>query len=207
MIISKEHNFLFVHVPKAAGTSIQKALKPYSVEKPRDRVSKLRSRLNMVNRKKPIYFPVHASWHYARKRLGTDEYDKMFKFAFVRNPWDRLVSSYHYVIKNKAHKRHGKVDSLKDFAAYVDYEIQRNKFLQCQMVTDGSGGLKVDYIGRFENLAEDFKYVCDKIGVKYDLPHVNKSSHKKYKDFYDEPLVDKVAMHWAKEIRLFSYSF
>ena len=206
MIFSHEHNFLFVHIPKVAGTSIQKALQPYAPVKPKDRVSKLRSRVNLVNRNKPIYFPVHASWDYAQKRLGAELYNKMFKFAFVRNPWDRLVSSYHYILENSSHKRHGKINALDSFAAYVEYEIRRNKFLQCGMVTS-CGDLKVDYIGKFENLEKDFRYVCERIGVEYNLPHVNQSPHTKYKDFYDDRLVDIVAKHWSNEIRLFDYSF
>lgn len=207
MVISKEHNFLFVHVPKTAGTSLTKALAPYGDPNPTDRLSKIRSYLNLVSKNDPIYFPIHSTWEYAQKRLGTEQYEKMFTFAFVRNPWDRLVSYYHYVLKNPRHHRHEKVNNLEDFNAYVDFEIKRNKFSQAELLVDKNGDLKVDFIGQLENLSEDFQYICDKIGIQCELPHVNQSSHKKYQELYDEESTEKVAQHWANEIKLFSYSF
>ena len=207
MVISKKHNFLFIHVPKTAGTSLTKALEPYGDPNPTDRLSKIRSYLNLVSKNDPIYFPIHSTWEYAQNRLGTEQYEKMFTFAFVRNPWDRLVSYYHYVLNNPEHHRHDKVKSLNNFAEYVDFEIKRNKFSQSQLLVDKNGNLKVDFIGKLENLSEDFQYICEKIGIQCELPHVNKSSHKKYQDLYDEESKEKVAQHWADEIKLFSYFF
>ena len=207
MVISRKHNFLFVHIQKTAGSSLSRALRPHADDNPADRLSKIRSYLKLTSKNGPTYFPIHSDWEYARKRIGSEQYENMFKFSFVRNPWDRLVSNYHYILNRPSHGRHNKIKRLKNFAEYIDFEIKRNKFSQSKLITDQNGELKVDFVGKLENLSEDFQYVCDKIGIKYELPHINKSSHKKYQDLYNEETKEIVAKHWADEIKLFSYSF
>ena len=150
----QSHNFVFIHIPKTGGTSI-------------------RSALNMWDRSNHIT---------ARdmQRMFPETCGK-FTFAFVRNPWDRLVSFGH---------------SLK---VKVDWD-QPNRFErlnlnpQVDFVLDEAGEVMVDFIGRFENLVEDFATVCDKIGVPTPpLPHLNCSAHRQYRDYYDEEAKQFVA--------------
>jgi len=207
MLISHEHQFLFVHIPKTAGSSIQNALTPFASEMPKDRWSRIRSKMGWIKSPQEFYLPKHATYCYAEERLGSELYQKMFKFSFVRNPWDLLVSYYSYIQKNTAHHRHQQIAAMKDFEEYVDYEIARNKASQWSVIFDPSGQMKIDHLGRFETLEKDFLQICAKIGIKASLPHVNASRHRSYQDFYTPELRDKVARHWAKDIDLLGYSF
>ena len=138
-----------------------------------------------------------------------------FSFSIVRNPWDRLVSCWMQKIirqeptekqfrKGTRWELNYQKPSFKDFTRIIsdDENITKDKhwdlYFNIIPVSD------IDFIGRFENLQEDFNTICDKIGIpQQKLPHKNKSKHKHYTEYYDEETKQIVAERYAQYIDYF----
>ena len=79
---------------------------------------------------------------------------------------------------------------------------------QSKFIYDQHDALLVDFVGRFENLTEDFRKICSSIGLTgVELKHQNKSARGHYQEYYDLETRDLVARHWERDIDLFKYSF
>ena len=144
-------------------------------------------------------------WHLSattiKKRVGEDVWNNYFKFSFVRNPFDKIVSQYHY--------NRGKF-GFKDysFKEYVRSWSKGAKISTYPQYILHYINEPLDFIGRFENLQEDFNIICDKIGIpRQQLPHKNKTKHKHYTEYYDEETKQIVAEKYAKDIERFGYKF
>jgi sulfotransferase famil protein len=207
MLLSLEKNFLFVHVPKTGGTSIARALDPWVVHPPQGKWNKLLCRTHLRRDPGRFMLRVHGSLSYARKVLPGDLYGQLFKFAFVRNPWDRLVSEYSFVLDKSHHPRYKEVRNLANFAEYLRYEKERAHGRSQADMLLGPDGLGVDFVGRFEQLSQDFAAVCQKLEIDSSLPHLNRTNHRNYRDYYDSGSRAYVAENWRAEIELFSYEF
>ena len=130
-------------------------------------------------------------------------WDSYFKFAFVRNPWDRMVSSWQMQMPNISLSKFLKMYPYKD-----DTDLIWHTLPMWIHIYDNQKNILVDFIGRFENLQEDFNIVCDKVGVpRQELPHRNTTEHKHYTEYYDEETRQIVAEKYAKDIEYFGYEF
>ena len=99
MLLSIRYRFLFVHIPKTGGTSIRAALRYYKWSDPYRIPLFLCSRLSaFTGHRLACKLPRHAKIIAAHEMLPRDFFDSLFKFAFVRNPWDRAVSFYNYYL-------------------------------------------------------------------------------------------------------------
>jgi len=206
MLLSVSHRFIFVHVNKVAGTSVQCALQPFAHTPPDSAFGKLKSKLNLARDYRERVFGEHTNASQLRQNLPQQVYDEFFEFAFVRNPWDWLASTYHYLCNTPSHRHHRRVVAMASFPSYVDFEIARDKRSQAAFVCDDNEVI-VDFVGRFETLQEDFLAVCRRIGIEASLPFVNKTDHDDYRKLYDDMLIEKIARHWQRDIDLFAYEF
>jgi Sulfotransferase family len=208
MPYSVSQAFLFVHVPKAAGTSVRVALEPWLQQPASGRLDKLLSRWHL----KPWqerFLPEHASARAARSLLGREVFAGLYKFAFVRNPWERLVSQYRFLLSNPSHRRHRRVLALGSFGAYARFELQRRRFFQYELLTDERGQLLMDFVGRFESLDADFDAVTRRLGISARLPHLNRSTAKPgdWRALYDRDTRALVNAAYAREAEFFGYRF
>lgn len=210
MLVSHEHRFIFVHVPKTAGLSVAAAFDPFRHRAEDLVVNRALSQLGInVNHFGPLPWRrirIHATADQIRRVLGAKVFDSYFKFAFVRNPWDRMVSYYHYIQSRESHHRGRKVREL-SFADYLEYEGRRNKVGQWAILSDKRGRLLMDRVGRFESLADDFREIADQLGVTAELPHRNATKHAAYQTYYDDETRQIVSHYWADEIEQFGYAF
>jgi len=155
----------------------------------------------------------------------------LFAFAFVRNPWDRLVSCYRDKIRDEVDGytyftiRSGVANCLARFDAFVpgmsfgdfvaavasirDEDADGHFRSQHTFVTDEEGKIGVDFLGRFERLAEDFRFVQERIGLpRNDLPWLQKARNgARYTDFYNNETRQIVGARFRQDIEMFGYEF
>ena len=211
MLLSASHRFACVHVPKTAGSSVHRVLNRYATHPDTYLPNRLLARLGIpINHFAPwpnTKFRVHASAAVMHAWLPRATFDSLFKFAFVRNPWDLLVSYWHYLRTKPGHRRSRIARSLPSFEAYIEYEIRRGQFSQSSLLCDRHGRLLVEFVGRYESLTSDFAFVCRRIGVEEALPCLNSTARDDYRTYYTAALRDRVAEAFAGDIERFGYDF
>jgi len=211
MLLSYDRRFLFIHIDKVAGSSIQLALQPYALQQKGNRLRKRLVWLRSLNRIGNLYrvlnFPEHVTARSVKNCLPPVLYESLFKFAFVRNPWDRLVSRYAFLLGTVGHPEHRLVKAMKSFEDYLQWEIRRGQMFQRDYVVDPNGKVIVDFIGFYESLEEDFARVCMRLGVEALLPRDNASNHRDYRTYYTSAARDLVAHHFRCDAELFGYDF
>jgi len=208
MLISDSHQFIFLRMRKVASTSMKTILLPLSVPRPTGRLAHLKSRAKLEWDYHRYVFRAHDDIRAAQRRMPAELFDRYFKFTFVRNPWDRLVSEYEFLLRKTEHGRHERVKKLGGFGEFIRMQIPRSDAYQINMMCDRRGEVLMDFIGKLENLQEDWKTVCERTGIPYqELQRKNASERSHYQDYYDAESRQLVARHWAREIELFGYRF
>lgn len=216
MLISHRHRFAFIHVPKTAGSSVVHALWGHADHTEDYWANRWLARIGIrVNHYAPYRqrkFRPHTSAEMLRRNLPAEVYDSLFSFAFVRNPWDLMVSYYHFLRDAKGHPQHfshrrRRTARLADFESYLRYEIRRDKVSQTRMVADRHGRLLVDFLGRYESLSADFAHACRRIGIDAPLGRKNASARGDYRQYYDARLATLVRDHYAEDVERFGYEF
>lgn len=142
------------------------------------------------------------------------KFKNYFKFAFVRNPWDRAVSDWLWLMKEANRYNHTLKDFLleKRFFSTINHSNDQNgrkdHFATQSSYIFQDGKPDIDFIGRLENLQQDFNTVCEKIGIpQQKLSHTNKTKIKHYSEYYDNETIQIVAKKYSKDIHMFGYKF
>jgi hypothetical protein len=218
-MINFDKKFIFIHVPKAGGTSVEKMLfkKEHNLQ-----------HWFGFDEKRQIFLQ-HLTCRQIvdLKMLSEEQFDGYFKFAIVRNPWDRCLSEYIWRIKNSGNfvdakvniekfgRRNAKeikhisfVDFLKKNFPWEEISFDCHMKPQVEYLLDDSGKPMVDFVGRLETLEKDSALIFNKIGIKHPAtPHKNKTKHKPYWEYYDSETYELVAEIYKKDIEYFNYKF
>src|SRR5881396_2731456 len=192
-MISLQKHFLFVHIPKTAGNSIQSALRDFS----EDQLVALRKEQDGIERfglRSPNYnVKKHSTLREYHDALGGEQFRNLYKFTCVRNPWDRIVSYYFTPTQNP------ETWNRKKFRAIISKAVSVANYLRLNEDEEDSFA-NVDYIMRLENLADDFRVVCGRLDISPPtLPHYNRSNRKHYSKYYDDELRELVRTRFAPE--------
>ncbi|WP_416914426.1 sulfotransferase family 2 domain-containing protein [Seohaeicola sp.] len=212
MIISRSHNFVFIHIAKNGGTSVESVLKQYGIKGlNRTHLNEAISMLPYQRAPENMVHPPHMNACWIRDRIGHDIFDNMFTFAIVRNPFDQMVSRYEYVRQNKRHHSHRAAARL-NFSDFLTIQRWRNwNFTKTQhsKVADKQGNIVVKKIYRFECFSEILPDVTSILGLPQPdiMPHSNASERKPYQEYYDKSSRHFVEKHFRKDLEFFEYSF
>jgi Sulfotransferase family len=232
MIICHQHKFIFLKTEKTAGTAIEAALSelcgpddvitPFREESEGDRKGRGPQNYRIDHPLKPPrplwrkllmrperyyhpsvgYYEHMPAWR-VRAYVGEPVWRDYFKFAFVRNPWDRQISQYLYKTKSQAER-----PSLDQFVAR-----KKRAYVTSYEIYTIEGKVAVDYVGRYESLDQDFKTALADAGVqqKPEIPQTNVTRSRKrdlaYQSEFTPAARDLVAEWYAPEIALFGYEF
>lgn len=189
-MISHQHKFLFIHIPRTGGTSIESQFQ-YNTAKEQNK---------------------HWNLNDWKNHLSDENLESYFKFAFVRNPWDVIVSKYFDKgwYSSPLHGRGGEIGYHcgKSLKYFLDH-YQPAKHEHGDSLLDYFDPEQMDFVGRFENRTNDLEYICKKIGININAnKKVRSHRHKKhYAEYYDDETRQIVAERYAKDIEYFGYKF
>jgi hypothetical protein len=211
MLLSLSKSFLFIHIPKTAGGSIDCALQPWAIQSPRTHYRRLLSHLPIRENPQKASLRTHATADWVRLKLGNELFDRLYKFAFVRNPFDWIVSRYEYIRQTPEHHRNRTVAKL-DFSDFVGFEQARclkRRMDQSHFLLSRSGELLVDDVFRFESLEADTQSVFERLNLQppQALPHRHRTQRRPYQEYYSNADRIRVAELYARDLERFGYEF
>lgn len=144
--------------------------------------------------------------------------DDIVMFTFVRNPWDKIVSVYHYLKKrgNYRIRKQGNSGMDLDFKSFVKLYLSTGKSLgdkydltreQASTFLYRDEIIPAIYIGRFERLKRDWEILAKRIGIVDRLPIINQTQHDHYTTYYDDECIEIIAKRYDKEIKILGYTY
>jgi hypothetical protein len=213
-MISHKHKCIFVEVPKTGSSSIRDIIG--ASPQPHLNICQMQYNLGhywtryggVANRLISAgYLLLPEKW---RKESGQRMFASYFKFGFVRNPWDRAVSLY---LRKEGLQMRDQL-TFAEFVGWMKYSSSTcvhpvPHANQLDWLVDPHGNVLVDFIGRFENLQNDWATIASKLGVSQALPHQRKNPgrEKPYTEYYSEETRQIIAERFKVDIAYFGYEF
>ncbi len=208
MIVSHRHRFIFAAVPKTGTHSVRQALREQMGDEDVEQVGLF------VNKRFPwedlaAIRHGHLSLQQVRPYLGEEAFSGYFKFAFVRNPFDRFVSYCAFMLRDGEAFQQQPREVMRHFLFAAPPEQHILFQPQAALLVAGDGKtLLTDRVGRVEDMQGSYDAICASIGIpSRPLDRVNGSTHGDYRRYYDQVLIDGVAARYAQDLELFGYSF
>jgi len=200
-LINGSH-FIFVHIYKCGGTSLRK--------------------LFYDNLPVTEFGLSHATAKELKKSFydcqGYFYFHTAYKFTFVRNPFDWVVSLYEFIRGNEAHENYEEIKDMnfEEFCQWNVDAIQSKKQningklnTMTEFLYDDDGNLLVDFVGRLENIEEDINVITKRLNMpKINMPKMNTSKRKpNYSDYYNDESRRIVEEGFAEDLKNFNYQF
>jgi len=211
MIISHKHKFIFFACGKTGTHSIEAILDKY------DEGQDLNEMINTEQQKlrdqysRPFNLK-HVRPAFVKQYLDKEIWDNYFKFVFVRNPWDWVLSNYCFNHKHLV-KFLKSFDPIHINVVWHLLKIHNQTFytesyFQHTFVEDEHGNPMVDFVGKLENFQADFNFICSRIGIEpKTLEKKNPTDHLHYRELYSDEGRELVARLYKKDIEILNYQF
>ncbi|WP_158968720.1 sulfotransferase family 2 domain-containing protein [Chachezhania sediminis] len=214
MIVSPGRGYVFVHIPKTAGTAMALALEARAMKD--DILVGDTPKARRRKRRLKGLATTGRLWKHSRLSdigglLKPGELERLFAFTLVRNPWDRTVSYYHWLKGQTFTHEAVRLAQQLDFEAFVLHPHTRATLAGSPAVAymrriDGSEQCAA-YI-RIEHLEEDAAPLWAHLGFRLDLPRANASDrHADYRAYYSDAAAAAIASACATDIARFGYTF
>lgn len=202
MIISHSKQFIFLKSPKTASTSTERLLETVCNGE------------DIIGWRGPPPKPEdteyynHMNLNQLKEKVAEDDWNTYYKFGNVRNPWDRVVSSYFFRKDVLSKNPHNPTD-WEDGESFEQFVLTRKLPGKLSVFFDGF--TEMDFLIRFENIEEDIQTVSDTLNLNLNidlLPHTHEGVREKdYKPYYNTETKDFVAQYYAEEIAYLGYTF
>ncbi len=216
-ILVEKYKFIIFIIPKNASTSFKVQIVDVLALK------------NLTNSQDSVHDPNVYPFPFVKISELNDRYKEYLRFCVVRNPWDRIVSCFKDKIRpidfNSDDFRNGVAlplmetssffyggmpfDEFVDVVCQIPDSIGEHHFTsQLYQITDAYGNLLVNFISKLETLNEDLETLSQKTGFPIaNFPHVHKTKGKKYQEYYNDELIEKVRIRYKADIGFFNYEY
>ncbi len=195
---SRRNDAVFVHIPKNAGSSIYRC---FGIDVPGE---------------------THCT-ALGYRAADPGQWSRSFSFAIVRNPWDRLVSAFHYlkhapISADDAEWAQETLSDIEDFAAFMS-KMKSSDFFCAQIlmwrhftpqkffISDLKKNIIVDHIAHFEDLNSEIEHISNQIGVDAHIVRLNSGRRGDYTSYYDADDAEFVGRLYAGDVEAFGYRF
>ena len=206
MIIISNKNIrfsIFTHIEKCAGMSLCKL---FDIHKN-----------NQFNDLEKRHNTIQDDIHIMNKFFKKIDINQILFFTCLRNPWDRMLSFYHYIKqlnidKNYPHwSKYHEICKKKTFTDFILYANDYPQFIgACKTYKKRLMYKKYflcDYIINFHNIYSDIIYLKNIFSIPKKLSIMNSSNHKLYKTYYNSKTIDIVKNIFNEDIEFFNFCF
>ena len=207
--VKPEQGLVFIHIPRCGGTSVHDFLAATVPLEPRPGLAARLAQFYL-----PSLLNKHTTGRVLREVLGETNWMSVQKLTVVRNPWDQMVSRYHWWLQKAPRfsffrECAAEVAELGSFDSFLSSRFGREFGNPLDWFTDDYGTDIVDFVARYETLERDIHQFCEsaRLAPRKVLPHLNATERSSYRDYYNSNTRRIVASRFSDLIVRFGYQF
>lgn len=205
-MISHALRCIFIHIPKCGGSSIEDVLWP-GIRTERELWGGF---VDAYHNRYQTGGLQHLTAALVRDVVGSSVFSQYYRFAVIRNPWDRAVSQFVFLRRRPDLRAFLGIDERASFKTYLHAIRERTHVQwepQYRFLYDAGDRLLVDDVLRFEQLGAAMAPVLGRLGVTEALPHRNASEREPLETYYDAEARELVGDFYAQDVERFGYAF